>query len=199
MQIVSLCHPPCRSREGAWIEICPLTFTAWNSEGRSREGAWIEILSLTCKALYMIRSLPWGSVDWNTVLTSVSVIDTGRSREGAWIEIINNINQDYTISGRSREGAWIEIDWVIVKVNCFIVAPVRERGLKFLVGILRIYMMGSLPWGSVDWNCINRRDQCINRMSLPWGSVDWNFKNKIVFSCVYVAPVRERGLKLKIY
>ena len=55
-----------RSREGAWIEISSLAFSASYAVGRSREGAWIEIVRLPKSAAGI----------------------TGRSREGAWIEIV---------------------------------------------------------------------------------------------------------------
>ena len=52
----------CRSREGAWIEICYKGIMRLMLEGRSREGAWIEIqLTDVAKADY--ESLPRGSVD----------------------------------------------------------------------------------------------------------------------------------------
>ena len=35
------------------------------------------------------------------------------------------------VDGRSREGAWIEIRPLIINVIRSIVAPARERGLKF--------------------------------------------------------------------
>ena len=54
-----------------------------------------------------------------------------RSREGAWIEIVNGASALGASYSRSREGAWIEIaaDYN-VKLG-LLVAPVRERGLKY--------------------------------------------------------------------
>ena len=54
----------------------------------------------------------------------------GRSREGAWIEIIVEDCYNLPENSRSREGAWIEIPLSSWYTISFIVAPVRERGLK---------------------------------------------------------------------
>ena len=54
----------------------------------------------------------------------------GRSREGAWIEIPEFVGSSLKPGGRSREGAWIEIDYHDNSKIRFLVAPVRERGLK---------------------------------------------------------------------
>ena len=59
----------CRSREGAWIEMCLAGATKRLILSRSREGAWIEIFA----AVSMVISI------------------VGRSREGAWIEISHGI------------------------------------------------------------------------------------------------------------
>ena len=60
-------------------------------------------------------------------------LDNGRSREGAWIEMVDYPENDYEeFYGRSREGAWIEISDVdIYRLQAKMVAPVRERGLKY--------------------------------------------------------------------
>ena len=76
---------------------------------RSREGAWIEI------AL-------------GVMIGSQSV---RRSREGAWIEILQVILLRRFIFCRSREGAWIEIRPMQLVGFWHMVAPARERGLKF--------------------------------------------------------------------
>ena len=55
-----------------------------------------------------------------------------RSREGAWIEIIGVSQWEGNRAGRSREGAWIEIPLHRKAHNVLIVAPARERGLKFV-------------------------------------------------------------------
>jgi len=56
----------CRSREGAWIEILPLTFgRRILGDSRSREGAWIEIVFVRLAGCNL----------------------RCRSREGAWIEM----------------------------------------------------------------------------------------------------------------
>ena len=40
------------------------------------------------------------------------------------------------VPGRSRKGAWIEIHASSSKINACLVAPVRERGLKCIFGLL---------------------------------------------------------------
>ena len=54
----------------------------------------------------------------------------GRSREGAWIEMHVESCVYYDLPCRSREGAWIEIFDSCAYVARYVVAPVRERGLK---------------------------------------------------------------------
>ena len=83
---------------------------------RSREGAWIEI-AITREQKTMCSS---------------------RSREGAWIEIRrNNVASKSQVTRRSREGAWIEISDVYPYDRVIIVAPARERGLKFSMFMLK--------------------------------------------------------------
>ena len=55
-----------------------------------------------------------------------------RSRKGAWIEINLEYWQKLDII-RSRKGAWIEIVPAGGKSKKVSVAPVRERGLKFVI------------------------------------------------------------------
>ena len=55
-----------------------------------------------------------------------------RSRKGAWIEILKNLLAAAGIPGRSRKGAWIEMFDRVWRAVCYLVAPVRERGLKLL-------------------------------------------------------------------
>ena len=60
----------------------------------------------------------------------VEVYDS-RSREGAWIEILIQSTRTLQRIRRSREGAWIEIyDCMEGETENYVVAPVRERGLK---------------------------------------------------------------------
>ena len=95
-----------------------------------------------------------------------------RSREGAWIEIKFNRSHGLKTTCRSREGAWIEIRKRQAKMLPAMVAPARERGLKFLgfqpftinhssrsregawieIDVLDFYWpsFASLPRGSVD-------------------------------------------------
>ena len=56
----------------------------------------------------------------------------GRSREGAWIEITHRQQHGYDPDSRSRKGAWIEIAISVNGRSGTNVAPVRERGLKFV-------------------------------------------------------------------
>ena len=53
-------------------------------------------------------------------------------------------------AGRSREGAWIEIGLQDANDLATIVAPARERGLKFCFGWFPADVRKSLPRGSVD-------------------------------------------------
>ena len=55
----------------------------------------------------------------------------GRSREGAWIEITMAGIGLTLARGRSREGAWIEIGALLSSLRRILVAPARERGLKY--------------------------------------------------------------------
>ena len=73
------------------------------------------------------------------------IISLGRSREGAWIEI--NVTAPTTLKpyGRSREGAWIEIPEFVGSSLKPGVAPVRERGLKYLLITHFFSNAGSLP------------------------------------------------------
>ena len=79
--------------------------------GRSRKGAWIEIRQLS------------------TTLFTTSLC---RSRKGAWIEMLPaGTERSYTLC-RSRKGAWIEIGAAANMLSSALVAPARERGLKYL-------------------------------------------------------------------
>ena len=56
-----------------------------------------------------------------------------RSRKGAWIEMQAVKSNSSPTIGRSRKGAWIEI---VLESRALIadpVAPVRERGLKYIL------------------------------------------------------------------
>mgnify|MGYP004496112431 CR=1 FL=1 len=76
---------------------------------RSRKGAWIEI----------------------GTFNNVSVNCLRRSRKGAWIEISQYQGHTLGYGSRSRKGAWIEIYFFLSTPFGAVVAPVRERGLKF--------------------------------------------------------------------
>ena len=119
-----------RSREGAWIEIITNILKALKTDSRSREGAWIEI-STSCSVYIWMKSLPWGSVDWNNKSPAYT---HQTSRSLPWGSVDWNIfakNRLQDPKGRSREGAWIEIVKLVAKVSREKVAPVRERGLKW--------------------------------------------------------------------
>ena len=55
-----------------------------------------------------------------------------RSRKGAWIEILLPRHKQTQFLRRSRKGAWIEMFDRVWRAVCYLVAPVRERGLKLL-------------------------------------------------------------------
>ena len=68
-----------------------------------------------------------------------------RSREGAWIEILKpGIGADF-FSRRSREGAWIEISNSAADYNAKLVAPARERGLKFTILVILLFLVSVAP------------------------------------------------------
>ena len=74
-----------------------------------------------------------------------------RSREGAWIEIQYKMRMERRRErGRSREGAWIEMLNALQIAWQPIVAPARERGLKFIRAADDMGAFRSLPRGSVD-------------------------------------------------
>ena len=77
---------------------------------RSRKGAWIEIAA----PLYAMPCV------------------VCRSRKGAWIEITTILIPKDGAKSRSRKGAWIEMTPVAAAVMSSTVAPVRERGLKYI-------------------------------------------------------------------
>ena len=77
---------------------------------RSRKGAWIEIYTWLSKKFFF----------------------DCRSRKGAWIEIQSVVSVVFVVLSRSRKGAWIEIQKAWTNGQGADVAPVRERGLKFL-------------------------------------------------------------------
>ena len=68
-----------------------------------------------------------------------------RSRKGAWIEMLIVPFCKACNTGRSRKGAWIEIRQRQKNLFRKVVAPVRERGLKLLQGILKLKLPASLP------------------------------------------------------
>ena len=90
---------------------------------RSREGAWIETTKEAGRENIYIR----------------------RSREGAWIETAAFLAEAACSNGRSREGAWIETATYGFRRRLSPVAPVRERGLKHMLDLLRSGVKKSLP------------------------------------------------------
>ena len=62
------------------------------------------------------------------VITLISL--NSRSREGARIEINPSLSILSSLLCRSREGARIEILLILLLEDQYLVAPVRERGLK---------------------------------------------------------------------
>ena len=79
--------------------------------------------------------------------------------------------------GRSREGAWIEITKASLNPLRSVVAPVRERGLKFCLHGLQL-----------DYRRRRSREGA-------WIEMD---RSTLYHSAMPVAPVRERGLKCQI-
>ena len=58
-------------------------------------------------------------------------MELGRSREGAWIEMLLALGSVMIFNRRSREGAWIEMLKPLLIFLYLLVAPARERGLKY--------------------------------------------------------------------
>ena len=106
MAQISYIVAPVRERG---LKCCMIRTSIPTATRRSREGAWIEM-----RAKKRLCESP-----------------LSRSREGAWIEIVKPFKFRSGMNGRSREGAWIEIQYVPFPVTRCMVAPVRERGLKY--------------------------------------------------------------------
>ena len=66
-----------------------------------------------------------------SLLVAFLVIGLRRSRKGAWIEMFGVTTILGSAGCRSRKGAWIEIASDSVTPQANLVAPVRERGLKY--------------------------------------------------------------------
>ena len=82
------------------------------------------------------------------------------------------INDYYPVS-RSREGAWIEIPVENVGISKTLVAPARERGLKYVVihSGLKLQERRSREGAWIEINFVSFRDLS-GKSSLPRGSVD---------------------------
>ena len=97
---------------------------------------------------------------------------------------------------RSREGAWIEMSVVIPFGIVYTVAPVRERGLKWLQDCYAAVFRCRSREGA--WIEITYKEPldiwhlCRSREG-AWIEIScWLFSLRLIS----VAPVRERGLKL---
>ena len=142
-------------------------------------GAWIEML-FVLNQLPNCMSLPSRERGLKSICGSGFESHTDVAPlAGAWIEILLLVDYNGWIYVAPLAGAWIEM---------------QKDSLKSLEAERRS------PCGSVDWNlesvCVMFRN--IGRS--PCGSVDWNHEK------VYEAeislkslPLRERGLKYKIY
>ena len=97
-----------------------------------------------------------------------------RSRKGAWIEIPVRFLGHRKARRRSRKGAWIEITYKEPLDIWHLVAPVRERGLKYLSLVVLFLTLLVAP--------VRER------------GLKSNANGKYELSN-FVAPVRERGLK----
>ena len=141
-----------------------------------------------------LKSLPYGSVNWNCKSFLRKVAKIRRSLTGAWIETWRR-NKLKTNLCRSLTGAWIE-----TSANQFTSED-----------------QSSLPYGSVNWNLLRLNDSLwfdcrsltgawieteqisssLEQLkSLPYGSVNWNSLSTRRRRRSSVAPLRERELKL---
>ena len=113
---------PCRSREGAWIEIAKAANRQAAIAGRSREGAWIEMRQWAIRCMHEAVA-PVRERGLKYLKTQTSANTYRRSREGAWIEIITLKILFLLRFGRSREGAWIEIAMRTYRKVCLLSLP----------------------------------------------------------------------------
>ena len=97
---------------------------------------------------------------------------------------------------RSRKGAWIEILICFVPANTIVVAPARERGLKFTIqqlcsmAILRRSRKGA--WIEMRRNF---RNHAVPRVAPARERGLKSLRWSVFGHMVTVAPARERGLK----
>ena len=99
------------------------------------------------------------------------------------------------MSRRSREGAWIEMLTNGTLTGPGYVAPVRERGLKFIVTISNSYNHSRSregAWIEIALQAAVSRQNASRSREGAWIEISIL---RLVSSFIIVAPVRERGLK----
>ena len=190
------CGFPSRSFAGAWIEITVVSIRDKKRRGRSFAGAWIEILHLVGRQFRTVLVAPSRERGLKSQENGGCNKYNRRSFAGAWIEILRFSASFCLCSSRSFAGAWIEIRSSDLQALQEIVAPSRERGLKYCVlKDVGLCCRRSFAGAWIEIIVAGRFKGCGKCRSFAGAWIE-------IFAILArsdgfpVAPSRERGLKL---